>query len=578
MANEIESLLAADCGSTMTSVFLFDKVEGRYRFVARGETPTTVGSPHANAMLAIHRAIGQIELVTGRTLLDAEGRLIVPERSQGGVDAFVATASAGMPLRLALVGLVQDMSLAQARLATRATYATIVEALSLDEGLTTDDVVRRLYQARPEVILIVGGTDGGAKGPVMNLAEAVALACVAMPEGETPIVIYAGNAALRAEIAEFLGAQADLRVVDNVLPTLDSRNLEAVQEELDGLYQECKIARLPGFGQLSAWSPFPIISTARAFARVVTYLAQQYHLNAIGLDLGSSTTVVASALDGSFTLRVRAELGVGFSLDNVLREIPMTDILRWLPVEMPPTTAQEILVNKLYSPATVPAIREELLLEQALGREILRRAMASARPLWRRGRSTPYPDLSPFWDLIIATGGPLSHAPRASQAALMLLDALEPIGVVSLALDRAKLAPTLGAVAAADPFIAAEILETDGLQNLGTVVAPVGLGRDGETVLRFKITYADGATLEVEVPYGSLEVIPLPVGQKATLELRPSPRFDIGWGRRGKGATTQVDGGELGVIVDARGRPLRLPDDPEARRGKIQKWLWDMGA
>jgi hypothetical protein len=106
----------------------------------------------------------------------------------------------------------------------------------------------------------------------------------------------------------------------------------------------------------------------------------------------------------------------------------------------------------------------------------------------------------------------------------------------------------------------------------------VGAGREGEVVLRFRIEYEDGRTLKVEVLHGSLEVIPLPVGQTANLELRPSRKFDVGLGTRGLAGTTKVEGGVIGIIIDARGRPLPTATDPEQQQEKVQRWLWDMGS
>ncbi len=129
-----------------------------------------------------------------------------------------------------------------------------------------------------------------------------------------------------------------------------------------------------------------------------------------------------------------------------------------------------------------------------------------------------------------------------------------------------------------NPAAAAQVIERDALLNLGTVVAPVGAGREGDVVLTFKIEYEDGRSLEVEVLYGSLEVIPLPAGQTANLELRPSRRFDVGLGTRGQAGTTKVEGGVIGIIIDARGRPLPIAADPEQQQEKMQRWLWDMGS
>jgi hypothetical protein len=109
-------------------------------------------------------------------------------------------------------------------------------------------------------------------------------------------------------------------------------------------------------------------------------------------------------------------------------------------------------------------------------------------------------------------------------------------------------------------------------------VAPVGTAREGEIALKLKITYDDGRALDMEVPHGSLEVLPLTTGRKATLELRPTRKFDIGLGAKGKGAITELEGGAVGVIIDARGRPLSLPATRGEQQAKMQEWLWGMGS
>jgi len=109
------------------------------------------------------------------------------------------------------------------------------------------------------------------------------------------------------------------------------------------------------------------------------------------------------------------------------------------------------------------------------------------------------------------------------------------------------------------------------------VVAPVGAARLGDIALKCKMTYADGSTVQVDVPFGSLEVVPLPQGQTATLELRPTRRFDIGWGSKGRGGKIEVKGGAVGLIIDARGRPLQLAAQPTNQQARVQEWLWSMG-
>ena len=108
------------------------------------------------------------------------------------------------------------------------------------------------------------------------------------------------------------------------------------------------------------------------------------------------------------------------------------------------------------------------------------------------------------------------------------------------------------------------------------MIAPMGTANPGDVVLQLAISYDNGSELEVEVEYGSLEVLPLPPGQTAEVHLKPAKRFNVGAGP-GRNSRRRVPGGAVGLIVDARGRPLQLPADGDERRSRMEQWLWDMG-
>jgi uncharacterized protein (TIGR01319 family) len=578
----IESILAADCGSAMTSVVLIERVAAEgFRLIARGEAPSTFEAPWSDVTLGVRCAIGQIEELAARRLLDDQANLITPQQPGGeGVDAFVIASSAGAPLRMVLMGLTRDLSLSSARYAAMGTYTVIEDILAMEDvarkgGLEAQ--IATLHQARPEVILMVGGTDQGARQPIMEAARFLSLACSTLDRSLRPQVVFAGNTDLRPQIAEILGPALELRAVDNVRPSLNMENTAAVLMELDNMYQERKMNRVPGFGVLSAWSPVPAIPPARAFSYVIRYLAEYYQRNVIGVDLGSMATTLVAAFNKQSSLVVRSDLGIGYSVGGVLAQTSIENILRWVPVEMDPTEARSVFYNKELHPATVPQTREELLLEQALAREAMRLTLQDARQRWamlgmslaggeQRGRN-----------LIVGTGRLLTRTPVPGQAALMLLDTIQPVGVSDLVLDQANLVIPLGAVATLQPLAAAQVTERDAFLELATVVVPIGTAKGGETALAVRVIYGDGRTLEVEVPFGSLEAIPLRPGEEATLELRPGRQFDVGRGR-GRAAETSVTGSIAGVLIDARGRPLILPSDPEVRRGKVQEWMWNVGA
>jgi uncharacterized protein (TIGR01319 family) len=582
----VESILALDCGSTATQAMLIDRVDTDYRLIARTEAPSTVEPPWNDLMASVRQAIAQISEITGLPLMNRQGQIITPQQQSGGVDAVVVTTSASPPLRLLLAGVMRDISLDSARRAISNTYAVVEGLVSLGRKgdsteSTNDDIqgqVELFLKLAPDAVVIVGGIDGGASRPVLQAAEAVAIGSFTMPQGDRPPIVYAGNSDLRSEVADIVGAEAELRAIDNVRPSLELENPGPLQAELEELYRRRKMGRLPGFGTLASWSSVPVLPTAKAHAYAIQYLSQLDGINVLGVDVGGATSTMASRVDGQLELAIRSDLGLSYSAARLLQEVPPESISRWLPFEMKPEEIEDILHNKAIHYRTVPQTREELLLEQAVAREILRLLLKEMMPRWSKGVSRLYANLLPKFHLIVGGGGVLANAPAPGQAALMMLDALQPVGVTGLVLDKARLAAPLAAVAMLNPMAATQVAQRDGLHNIGTVVAPVGTAREGDTALTFKLDYDDGRSLEVEVAYGSVEVVPLAMGQTADLELRPTRRFDVGLGTRGQAGSTRVEGGVLGIIIDARGRPLPIAQDPAEQREKVQRWLWDMGS
>jgi len=582
--SEYEAVLVADCGSTTTRAALIDLVAGEFRLLATGETATTVEVPWSRISIGVREAIRQVEQLTGRVLLSQQGQLIVPERDDGsGADALVATVNTAVPLRVAVVGLIGGLSVESLLKAADCSYV-IVQSVVARDGMVRNgdrqtsmaDMVRRTMGDRPDAILLGGGIEGGAVDAVLEAARDVAAALTTSEEAGRVHVIYAGNREARTAIAGILGGCSNLHVVDNARPTLGEEDLGALEAELRDLYRESRMARVPGFGELKSWTSTPVITTAEGLELVVRYLSRLYQLDVLAVDVGSAATHVAGVIDGLYGSTIRSRAGIGYSMGNLLERAGIDRILRWLPFEMEEEQAHNYLLNKSLRPMTVPDTEEGLLLEQAAAREAISLTLDRARERWLgRGEHSYEGHVRPV-DLIVGRGAVLSKAPRRGQAALILLDAIQPTGVCTLALDHASLLPQLGALASLHDFAAAQALARDGLLKLGTVIAPEGTSREGAMALRLNIEYDDGQSLSLEVPYGSLEVVPLAAGRRAVVEMRPSSQFDVGLGRKGKGATTELDGGVLGIIVDARGRPLSLPEDGEKRRAKIRDWTSEL--
>lgn len=582
---QIGSILLADCGTVITKAVLLEQVAGEYRFIAQSEAPTTTEYPWSDVSEGIRHAVEQIAQVTDRQFFDESGDLIVPESAgRHGVDAFAATSSASEPLEVVLGGLVRDLSISSAQRAAAGTYSAVKAILAGDDKGQPgeEELVKAIRKASPDVICIAGGTDGGATTPVLELVKTVTLACSMMDARMRPRVLYAGNSQLRQRVVKVVKGQTELRVADNVRPTLTKENLSSAQEELHTLYVQNKMGLLPGIDVVNSWTTMPLTPTGAALGRLIEYLG---HLSdsprgVLGVDVGAANTTICAVFDKQPFLTIYGGLGTAFGGKQLLQERGFEALTRWLPEPMDDDEIYGFLLNKEMRPVSIHQETRELRLEQALTREVIRTALRIARPGWEADAAQPYPQFLPLCDTIIVSGGTLAHAPRPGQVALIVLDALEPIGVTTLVLDRYGLMPALGNAAMIKPLAAVETLDNGALVNLATVVTPVaGRARRGDVILKVKVTYDDGSALNIDVEYGNLEVLPLPPGQQAELQLSPVRRFgfDVGLGGAGRSGKRQVSGGLAGLIIDARGRPLRLVRKLERRQDQIRQWLWDVG-
>jgi len=581
---QLESILAVDCGNATTRVALIDRVDGQYRFIARAESLGTAGPPWENLAVGVVDAIEKLQALTGRNFLDQDGQLISPERENGhGVDSLIATSSAARPLRVILVGLVRDVSIASARRAALSTCTEIVDVISVEQPpershpRSEDEAINAIWHAAPDVICIVGGTDGGASTPLLSLVRNVVRVAVYLMGESAPPVLFAGNAQIAGQITKMFEGLTEVRVVDNVRPLSDAENIASLQEELEVMFYEQRMVHTPGIGTLGRWSRQAVVlPTARATDYALRFWEQLQKTArpALAVDVGSATVTLNVCQGGRALTTMRTDLGMGHAMRSLLERVELNDILRWVPFEINPADAHDRLLSQALYPASIPQTHEDLWLIQAAAREAIRLVLADSRPGWPLSK-TPLDGVLPPCDPIIGLGRVLTCAPAAGHAALILLDALQPAGISNLYLDECELFSLLGAVGAVEPLALVQVLHNDGLAFLGTVVAPVGQALPGEKVLTVR-SVDKAVGIDVDINYGEVSVLPFHFEKKNMLELIPARGFDIGWGA-GKSRTIEYRGGTVGLIVDARGRPLELPSDGARRRAQLEHWLSVLG-
>ncbi len=609
MPQEIRRIVATDCGSTTTKAILIEQnQEGDYRLVARGEAPTTVERPFEDVTVGVLNSITELEELTetempegfqkGRRKLineDQVWRLQKNGKPSGerkqeleAADIYVSTSSAGGGLQMMVAGVVKNMSAESAERAALGAGAILMDTLAVDDGRREYQKVERLRQLRPDIILMSGGTDGGTKSHLVDLAEVILRADPKPRFGDMKLpVIYAGNKDARGEVGEVLGKSIELKVVDNIRPTLDRENLGPARDEIHEMFLEHVMQQAPGYSKLLEWTSEEVMATPNAVGKLLKEYAEQEGINILGVDIGGATTDVFSVFGGTYNRTVSANLGMSYSICNVLKETGVENIARWLPFEIDPFEVRNRLRNKMIRPTTIPQTYEDLLIEHAVAREALRLAFDHHKSLARGLKgSQQQRDMGQIFNqtqsgatlikmmelsMIIGSGGVLSHSPDRAQAALMMMDAYQPEGVTMLTVDSIFMMPHLGVLSQHHYEAAKQVFEFDCIVKCGHCISPVGLAKPGETVVTIK-----GPGISETVPFGSIKAIPLGRGQTLEATIEPAKGFDLGEGK-GKAITRTLEGGTVGLIVDARGRPFSLPPESAIRITKLREWLGAFG-
>ena len=575
------SLLAFEIGSVTTRAILFDVVEGRYRFLGTGVAPTTAVAPYNDIGEGIRLALDHLQEITGRKLVGTDQRLIIPGKADGsGVDTCVATVSAGPPLKVVAIGLLEDISTDSAQNLATTTYAQVMDRISLNDQRNASARLDAILRAKPDLVIVAGGIENGASDSVLAVLETVGLACYLIPKERRPEVLYAGNSGLVNEVRALIGSSTSLHVAPNVRPALEIEQLTPAQPQLAQVYRHIRAKQIHGIQELDLWSGGKLMPTATAFGRTIRFISKEYaktNKGVLGVDVGSSATTIASAFSGELVLNVNSRFGIGESLPGILSACSVRDILRWIPYGISDDEVRAYIYNKSLYPSILPVRPEELAVEQALACQAIHLSVKQASKNFPAGISRSSPRLLPWFEPVIAAGSVLTQAASQGQSVMMLLNGLQPTGVTTLALDRNNFAAALGAAAAVNPLLTVQSLDASNFINLCTVISTVGNVSYGTPILRVRVNYADGSESNLEVKSGALEVIRLPKGQAVNLYLQPLHRVDIGMGGAGRGGNVKVMGGALGIVIDARGRPLQLPEESTQRCELLKKWSAALG-
>jgi hypothetical protein len=398
------------------------------------------------------------------------------------------------PLRLALVHGREEASRRTVTHLALASGAEVVARIRATDPRSFVEAAQALRDARPDVVLIQGGSKDEAA--LAELLEALRLGCGA--QRPLPHVFalvdtrVADDLARRASPFEFERFAAASEAVEALRDLRRGANDEVVLR--DALIEDGARA----------------LATTNGTAALAVDVTER------------STSLVLARPDGQIQAAHVVPLGLGMGADHVVVRASLDNVRRWLPWPIDtPALLERVFSRKGRGEGSVT--EATLLLEMALAREAIAHALRVAADAGldvAAMRSAPS----------ILITGEVASLPHGGQSLLVLVDGLEPSAVSTVFRE-----PDEGRA-----------------ERIGMVVSVVA-----RRPAKIQIVRASGRSV-ARVDPGTFGLMAMD--------------GDVDVAVRGAGVQGQGRSGALGVLIDARGRPLSLPERDGERIPAVARW------
>ena len=267
----MNNVLLIDFGSTYTKVTAVD-VE-KETVLGTASAYTTVQTDINNGL---NDALRKLEEQTGKLEF---------------ADCYACSSAAG-GLRMIVSGLVPELTSEAARLASLGAGAKVVGQYSFE--LTEDDL-EEIEAAKPDIFLLVGGTDGGNSECIRHNAEMLAKLPPAFP------IVIAGNRSAARACQRMLEGH-EVYVCDNVMPKFGKLCIEPTQKQIREIFLQ-RIIYAKGLSQASGLLSDIMMPTPSALLQAMELLSKGCDGEPglgelVAVDVGGATTDVYSIADG----------------------------------------------------------------------------------------------------------------------------------------------------------------------------------------------------------------------------------------------------------------------------------------
>ena len=571
----LSAKLVLEVGEESTRAFLFDIVEGSYRLVAVGESHTLFESPNGDTRIGIRQACDQLSQITGLNIFQSDNNDHFRVHSNGKKShAPAIVLPCNHPLTVVIINVSTKNSITDFRKFFRGYPAQIIGEVSIDTDGPIFPALDIVVRLKPDFVYIAGLKDKNDNHLLKKIERITRLTRISIPADQQPVFINGAlNSVLmsnqRSPYSEVSNIMVQTLMDSSVLGRIDSLKVNFADNVLSG--QKKKI---PEFPQVIHRLRKDVISGCEAFGRIINYLDLSTGMNngVLGINIEPSKTSIAVAQSGELRLEVFPQFGSFTSISNILENYSLREISEWLPQEVSEQYVEEYLLNKSLYPSAIPVSEEDLDIEFAIAQHILKLTISESNKEFQNKSKIKPTEIRPAFDRIIAAGGILSQGQDLMKTTLVLLNGIQLTGAATFFLDTNQIVCALGAAAVDRPLLAVQVLDSGIITHLCTLIAVESEAEDGAPILRMRMVCQTGDEENFEIKKGDFFRLPLSNGEIANLFLQPFHGCDVGMGAPGRGGVIRVTGGHIGVIIDARGRPLALQREKHHRIAQIKGW------
>ncbi|MBN2789968.1 MAG: glutamate mutase L [Candidatus Delongbacteria bacterium] len=565
--NEIKNILIVDIGSTTTKGLLLENKDGKLAFQAQFDEPTTVEKPFEDVNIGLEKVILGLEEKSNINIYDENKNIQIP---------FLATSSAGGGLQVLLFGLTKADTGKAVEASAYGAGSVIMETFTVDDKVPEMDKMRKIRELHPDMILIAGGIDGGGLWGILRQAEILSLSeprSKFMPEEKIPLV-FCGNVMAREFIKQMLGDSFTVHTTENIRPNLEDFNPQPVRDKVHQLFMENVMENAPGYKTVTKQVSENILPTPSGVQLMINSYARKHNENMVLVDMGGATTDMFSSIKGEQHRTVSANIGMSYSISNILKEAGIDQILFNINSIIDEKDVRNYITNKMLNPSYVPDNQEERFIELSCAVEGVKYSWNQHKKmntevrhigfLERRRIKIFNGDLGAFEealnfntnkevffqnsdiDLLIGAGGVISSAKKDEDIVFIMNEGFLPSGITELAVDRHFKSPHLGILTKLNEKQALELFENETLNKICTVISPFGTIKPEKNVLICK-DLNENKEFMIKAGY----VVYLKNGGNFSIKTEKNISL-------GKEITTFEIDTDKPILIDARGRGFSM--------------------